>query len=90
VKSAYHGRWKKKFATRQSVHQGDGTSNLQVWKNLWKLQLSEKIKNFGWRAHKDLLSCRAILANKQIRSQGGCQVCQNGAEDIKHLIFSCD
>jgi hypothetical protein len=90
VKSAYHGQWKQNFSSRMNVFQGGGTSDLQVWKILWKLQVPGKIKIYGWRALRGLMPCRAILANRHIGTQGGCQVCQNGAEDVKHLIFTCD
>ena len=90
VKSAYHCQWKKKFGARIAGPQGSGTSNRQVWKNLWKLQVPGKIKNFGWRALRGLMPCKAILANRHVIPEGGCPVCHNGAEDIKHLIFTCD
>ena len=32
----------------------------------------------------------AVLANRHISNIGGCPVCKNGAEDIKHVIFTCD
>jgi len=90
VKLAYHCQWKKKFGARIAGPQGSGTSNRQVWKNLWKLQVPGKIKNFGWRALRGLMPCKAILANRHVIPEGGCPVCHNGAEDIKHLIFRCD
>ena len=31
-----------------------------------------------------------VLANQHISNIGGCPVCKNGAEDIKHVIFTCD
>lgn len=49
-----------------------------------------KIKNFGWRALRGVMPCKAILANRHVIPEGGCPVCHNGAEDIKHLIFTCD
>ena len=53
VRSTNHGQWKKKFGARQAVAQGNGTSNRQVWRNLWKLQVPGKIKIVGWRALMD-------------------------------------
>ena len=37
-----------------------------------------------------MITCKAILANRHIIPNGGCPVCQKGAEDVKHKIFSCD
>ena len=42
VKSAYNGQWKKKLGARLDAFQGGGTSNHQVWRNLWKLQVPGK------------------------------------------------
>jgi hypothetical protein len=50
----------------------------------------KKSRFFGWRALHGLLACRLILANRHIIPSGGCPVCHHGAEDIKHMIFSCD
>lgn len=65
MKSAYHGQWKRKFATRMYNLQGNGASDLQVWNKVWKLQVLRKIKIFGWRALKGLLPCCAILARME-------------------------
>jgi hypothetical protein len=70
--------------------QANTASRSRLWKSLWKLKVPAKIKIFGWRALKGLLPCRAILANRHVGDAGGCPICQNGAEDIKHMIFTCD
>ena len=90
VKSAYHGKWQRTFGARLNMAQGGSVSNVKVWKNLWKLQVPGKVKIFGWRALQGLIPCRAILANKHIINEGGCPLCRNGAEDIKHIMFTCD
>ena len=89
VKSAYHGQWKKNFGNRLNTPTTE-SSTRQVWKKLWKLHVPGKIKIFGWRALCGLLPCRAILANRHIVPNGGCPICPNGAEDVKHVIFTCD
>jgi hypothetical protein len=61
-----------------------------LWNKLWRLKVSGKIKIFGWWALKGLMPCRAILANRHVGESGGCPVCQHGAEDIKHMMFTCD
>jgi hypothetical protein len=49
-----------------------------------------KIKIFGWRALKGLIPCNAVLAKRHIIQDGQCPICNNGEEDVKHIIFSCD
>jgi hypothetical protein len=90
VKSAYHCQWESKFGVRSNQVQANTASRSRLWKSLWKLKVPAKIKIFGWRALKGLLPCRAILANRHVGDVGGCPICQNGAEDIKHMIFTCD
>ena len=85
VKSAYHGQWKRTFGARLNMAQGGSGSNVQVWKNLWKLQVPGKLKIFGWRALQGLIPCRAILANKHIINEGGCPVCRNGQKTSNTL-----
>ena len=60
-----------------------------MWKKLWKLKVPSKIKIFGWRALRGLLPCNAILSNRHIIPEGGCPICHGGAQDIKHMIFTC-
>jgi len=90
VKSAYHCQWESKYGPRIHTLQATGASRSQAWKRLWKLDLPGKIKIFGWRALHGFIPCMAVLANRRISNIGGCPVCKNGAEDIKHVIFTCD
>lgn len=89
VKSAYHCQWDYKFGERSAQMQASTASRSRLWKRLWNLKVPAKIKIFGWRALKGLVPCRAILANRHVGDSGGCPVCQNGPEDIKHMIFTC-
>lgn len=91
VRSAYRGQWKKKCGPRIFGGSSSGTSNQQIWKRLWKLQVLAKIKIFGWRVLNGLLACITILANRHIIPTGGCPVSNKCVEDIKHsMIFLCD
>ena len=90
VKSAYHCQWESKYGPRIHTLQATGASRSQAWKRLWKLDLPGKIKIFGWRALHGFIPCMAVLANRHISNIGGCPVCKNGVEDIKHVIFTCD
>jgi hypothetical protein len=81
---------KAKFGQRHNQVQASTASGNQLWKKLWGLKVPGKIKIFGWRALKGLIPCRAILANRHVGNSGNCPVCMHGAEDIKHLLFTCD
>jgi len=90
VRPAYHCQWERKFGSRTRSVQASGANICSAWKRLWKLKIPSKMKIFGWPALKGFIPCKAILANRHIGSTGGCPVCQNGAEDKKHIIFTCD
>ena len=90
VRSTYHCQWESKFGPRCNSMAASGAARSQAWKRMWKLQIQGKIKIFGWRVLHGFIPCWAILTNWHIRVTGGCPMCQHGAEDIKHLLFTCD
>ena len=47
------------------------------------------MKIFGWRVLHGLLPCIVILENRHIKRSGSCPTCNEGCEDIKHLLFLC-
>ena len=57
--------------------------------NLWKLNLSAKIKIFGWRVLHGLVPCIGVLANRHIINSRTCLAYNEACEDIKHLLFMC-
>jgi hypothetical protein len=89
VGSTYHVQWQHKFGNDRGIQQAGGSGDERVWELLWKLNILEKIKIFGWRVLHSLLPCRGILANRHIAEVSSCPVCQEDCEDIKHVIFSC-
>uniref|UniRef100_A0A8R7QFL0 Reverse transcriptase zinc-binding domain-containing protein n=1 Tax=Triticum urartu TaxID=4572 RepID=A0A8R7QFL0_TRIUA len=69
---------------------GQGTSGRNpVWEILWKLRVPSKVKIFVWKALHGFLSGLAVLANRHIPPTGQCLIYTKGAEDIKHLMFTC-
>ena len=69
--------------------QAGAVGEVEVWSKPWKLNVPAKVKNFGWRVLHGLLPCRDILANRHIENSGSCPTCNEGCEDIKHLLFLC-
>jgi len=70
--------------------QASGVGDEKVWSKLWKLDVPAKINIFGWRVLHGLLPCRGILANRHIGNLGSCPASQEGCEDIKHVLFTCN
>ena len=90
VRSAYHMQWMHRFRGHATMEGHPGVSTpLVVWKTLWKLQVPRKVQIFGWRILRGIIPLRAILANRHIGSNGACPTCNQGVEDIRHLLFLC-
>jgi hypothetical protein len=49
-----------------------------------------KVKIFIWRAVYGILPLKSILANTHVGTSGECTICHIGAEDIHHLLFTCE
>ena len=63
---------------------------LPLWKNLWKLDLLEKVKIFAWRA---CLNGLPTLVNMHLRGLNAnifCPVCDEGIECLNHCLITCD
>jgi ribonuclease HI len=91
VRSAYHVEWKSQFGSRRGPNTGQGSpsSSNPVWKNLWKMKVPSKVKIFCWNALHGSLPLKSILVNRHVGTSGQCPVCFQGAEDVKHLLFTC-
>lgn len=61
-----------------------------VWEIHWKLDVPSKVKIFIWKALRGTVPGYAILAARHIPVSPQCPVCKSGAENIKHLLFTCD
>lgn len=85
VKSGYQITQKIRFPSPPSSSQ----TSLEVWKNLWSLMLPAKVRNFIWRAVKNVLPTADNLWQKKIIHDTICQVCKRQAESIVHVLFKC-
>jgi ribonuclease HI len=54
------------------------------------MKIPSKVKIFMWRALHGILPLKSILYNRHIGSTGGCPICNQGPEDISHLLFQCE
>lgn len=88
VRLAYHCHWESKFGLRCNSVQAGRNQKPSMEKPM-EAASSGEIKIFVWQALHRFIPCRAIHANRHIIDTGGCPMCQNGAEDIKHMLFTC-
>jgi ribonuclease HI len=91
VRSAYYTQWNHLHGHKLDRTADQSTSSHNpVWEQVWKLRVPSKIQIFVWRALHGIIPGMSILANKHIPVSGECPVCHQGAEDILHLIFTCN
>ena len=60
-----------------------------IWKSIWKLQVSNKVKSFIWRVCADCLPTKRGLRMKKIDISDVCSVCNDSVEDIPHALVKC-
>jgi hypothetical protein len=90
VRSGYHLQWRHQFGPKASQLSLPGSSvNNPIWKIIWKLKVPSKVKIFVWRALHGILPLKSILANRHVGTNGGCPICNQAAEDVLHLVFTC-
>lgn len=91
VCSAYYVEWEHQFGAQTRRGDGHGSSKQnQVWEILWNLRIPSKIKIFLWKALHGTVPGMSVLASRHIPVSPQCPVCKKGAEDIQHLLFTCD
>lgn len=60
-----------------------------LWKAVWKLHCLNKIKNFIWRACKDILLTKTKLRDRKIPVEVECGLCES-VETAGHAFWCCD
>jgi hypothetical protein len=48
------------------------------------------VKIFIWKALHGIVPGYALLANRHVPVSGQCQICAEGAEDIRHILLCCN
>jgi hypothetical protein len=79
-----------KYGLRCNAAQAGRATSSQSWKILRKLKVLGKINIFGWRALRGLYHAVSSWQITVSGDRGGCPVCNNGVEDVKHMLFTCD
>lgn len=66
-----------------------GCAGKNVWTALWKLQIPNNIKVFGWRACQEILPTRLNLAKRRITHDNVCPNCTRFPESTIHALWDC-
>ena len=90
IKSAY-----RLAVAAGSVGSTGGLSNVQnqkkkIWKNLWQLQIPNKVRSFAWRASKNIPPTKDNLYRRKITEDPLCVVCGCEPESSGHILWDCE
>lgn len=86
VKSAYYiGRVLKEDARGQCSY---ADRMPDIWKDLWNLKISGKVKLFAWRACQNLLHIRDNLYKRKVIQDPYCPCCSLEVETVIHSLWS--
>ncbi|KAK9993659.1 hypothetical protein SO802_023362 [Lithocarpus litseifolius] len=88
VKSAYRVALQDRIG-HVSKESSNATCMKEFWRFIWCLQIPNKIRNFMWRACRNILPTKANLFHKWIAQDSTCEVCGNSEETTGHLLWHC-
>ncbi|XP_023884264.1 uncharacterized protein LOC111996510 [Quercus suber] len=88
VKSAYHIALNL-LNSMVGEECSNGDPCKPIWKKLWHLNLSAKIKIFAWRACVNGLPTMEAIYSRGILQTKSCPVCGNEAENLDHALLDC-
>lgn len=60
-----------------------------LWKNIWGLEVPNKVKNLVWRACKNALLTKVNLVRCKIITDSLCDICRMHQEDTNHALYCC-
>lgn len=86
VKSAYHLLQNKRAAASPGPSRN---SQEKIWKNIWRVPIHNRVRNFLWRLVKDILPTRMNLQRKGINTVLECPLCHCYQETTDHLFLHC-
>lgn len=88
IRSAY-----KLALERNAISKGESsnTSNMKtLWNRIWKAEVPGKVKNFMWRACKNILPTKLSLFRRQLAPNDICQECGSAQESTGHVLCLCE
>lgn len=84
VRNAYHMAEERFKVDKGSCSNRENKRVL--WKKLWTCRVSKVVKNFLWKACKNILATKDNLFKKHITNDPLCPVCDLEVETIGHIF----
>jgi hypothetical protein len=87
VSSAYHMVKEMEIETQPESSTKRGQNEL--WKGIWNMRSPNVVKNFMWRACKNILPTKENLMKKKIIEESLCPICMLKVETTFHALWDC-
>ncbi|RYR47522.1 hypothetical protein Ahy_A07g033454 [Arachis hypogaea] len=88
IKMGYHAARKEQHLdNNNSPSTSDDFKDL--WRDIWKLRVPQKIRTFLWRASHNILPVFQNLYNKKISNTPICPICLQEPESTEHALLLC-
>ncbi|RYR54234.1 hypothetical protein Ahy_A06g029501 [Arachis hypogaea] len=86
------GYYVARRAEQNMKHGGPSTSEnkKEIWKEVWRMEVPQKIKMFLWRACHDILPVGSNLYKRKMAPDPVCQICLKSSETVEHALLLCD
>ena len=88
MRSAYRLALEER-AGHNAVETSNSAGMKEFWKFIWRLKVPNKIRNFTWRACRNILPTKANLFRRRITADNICEVCGNFEETTGHVLWHC-
>jgi ribonuclease HI len=90
VKSAYRLAYNLQHGTRwRACHSESRDNSRKIWKVIWKANVPNKVKIFGWRVACDNLATKKNKMRRTLEMNSICNICGREEEDSFHATVMC-
>ena len=89
---AYSVKSGKKFLAKEnniSTPWIDHEHDEDIWKWIWRLSISNKVRNFLWRACHNAIPVKQNLWKRKILTEDLCEHCHLTSETVCHALWKC-
>ena len=87
TRSAY--RMLAEIDTLSKPGQSNPAASNGIWKQIWSLNVPNKIKHFLWRACGEALPTKKNLCKRKVICNASCESCGKEEEDTIHALWEC-
>ncbi|KAL4333466.1 hypothetical protein GQ457_07G012960 [Hibiscus cannabinus] len=87
-------RWEEKrnFSVSSAygyLFHGLDFGNGDTWKRVWKIAVPQRVRMFIWLTFHNRLLTNVERVRRHVATSESCEICNNGQEDIDHVLRSC-